>query len=98
MFTFENVYKAYRACRQHKTNTLNALKFEQNLLENLWDLTYDLQNRKYKIGQSICFLTHSPKLREVFAADFRDRVVHHLLIHAIEPYLKNEKLIVKNEK
>jgi len=98
MFTFENVYKAYRACRQHKTNTLNALKFEQNLLENLWDLTYDLQNRKYKIGQSIYFLTHSPKLREVFAADFRDRVVHHLLIHAIEPYLKNEKLIVKNEK
>ncbi len=86
LFTFENVYKAYRACRKHKTNTLNVLKFEQNLLENLWDLTYDLQNRSYKIGQFICFLTHSPKLREVFAADFRDRVVHHLLIYAIEPY------------
>ena len=86
LFTFKNVYRAYKACRKHKTNTLNALKFEQNLLENLWDLVYDLQNRSYKIGQSICFLTHSPKLREVFAADFRDRVVHHLLINAIEPY------------
>lgn len=86
MFTLKNVYQAYRDCRKHKTNTLNALKFEQNLLENLWDLTYDLQNRTYKIGTSICFLTHSPKLREVFAADFRDRVVHHLLINAIEPY------------
>jgi len=86
LFTFQNIYKAYKACRKHKTNTLNVLKFEQNLLENLWDLTHDLQNRTYKIGQSICFLTHSPKLREVFAADFRDRVVHHLLIDAIEPY------------
>ncbi|MBU1684613.1 RNA-directed DNA polymerase [Patescibacteria group bacterium] len=86
MFTFKNVYQAYKDCRKYKTNTLNALKFEQNLLENLWDLVYDLQNRSYKIGTSICFLTHSPKLREVFAADFRDRVVHHLLINAIEPY------------
>ena len=86
LFTFQNVYKAYKACRKQKTNTFNVLKFEQNLLENLWDLTHDLQNRTYKIGQSICFLTHSPKLREVFAADFRDRVVHHLLINAIEPY------------
>jgi len=86
LFTFQNVYKAYKACRKHKTNTINVLKFEQNLLENLWDLVYDLQNRTYKIGHSICFLTHSPKLREVFAADFRDRVVHHLLIDAIEPY------------
>jgi retron-type reverse transcriptase len=86
MFTFQNVYNAYRACRKHKTNTVNVLKFEQNLLENLWDLVYELQQRRYRVGRSICFLTHSPKLREVFAADFRDRVVHHLLINAIEPY------------
>lgn len=85
MFIFQNIYKAYIACRKNKRNTINALKFEQNLIENLWDLTHSLQKRSYKIGKSICFLTTSPKLREVFAADFRDRVVHHLLIDAIEP-------------
>lgn len=90
MFTFANVYQAYRDCRKHKTNTINALKFEHNLLENLWNLVYELQNRSYRIGQSICFLTHSPKLREVFAADFRDRVVHHLLINQIEAFYERK--------
>jgi len=90
MFTFQNIYKAYKKCRKNKSNTLNVLKFEQNLLENLWQLVYDLQRREYKIGKSICFLTHSPKLREVFAADFRDRIVHHLLIDMIDPFYEKK--------
>ena len=84
MFTFQNIYNAYLQCRRGKRNTINALKFEQNLIENLWDLTDALQNRRYEIGASICFLTTSPKLREVFAADFRDRIVHHILVGELE--------------
>ena len=85
MFTFQNIYKAYLQCRQHKRTTHNALKFEHNLVENLWELTHALQQRTYRPGRSICFLARSPKLREVFAADFRDRIVHHLLVGALEP-------------
>ena len=84
MFTFQNIYKAYLACRKNKRNTINALQFEHNLIENLWDLSHALQDRSYKVGTSICFLASSPKLREVFAADFKDRVVHHVLIANIE--------------
>lgn len=84
MFTFENIYKAYKQCRKNKTNTMNVLKFEHNLLENLWGLTHALQNRSYSIGKSTCFLASSPKLREIFAAEFKDRIVHHVLISAIE--------------
>ncbi len=86
MFTFQNAYNTYKKCRKNKTNTINVLKFEQNLLDNLWQLTEDLQSRRYTVGKSICFLTHSPKLREVFAADFRDRIVHHLFVEAIEEF------------
>ncbi len=85
MFTFKNIYSAYLQCRKHKRNTINALEFEQNLLENLYDLHYELQNKTYHIGTSLCFLTSSPKLREVFASNFRDRVVHHLLVNILEP-------------
>ena len=92
MFTFQNIYKAYLQCRKHKRNTINALQFEQNLIENLWDLTHALQNRTYKPTTSICFLTSSPKLREVFAADFKDRVVHHVLVNAMEE--KHEKMFI----
>ena len=36
---------------------------------------------------STCFIIHDPKMREVFAAQFRDRVVHHLLYNYIAPLL-----------
>jgi len=84
MFTFQNIYSAYLECRKNKRNTHNALAFEMDLLQNLWQLHDALNSRAYQIGQSICFLTTSPKLREVFAADFRDRVVHHILVRELE--------------
>jgi len=34
---------------------------------------------------SICFNADKPVKREVFAADFRDRVVHHLIYSYISP-------------
>ncbi|MBC8236663.1 MAG: group II intron reverse transcriptase domain-containing protein [Helicobacteraceae bacterium] len=86
MFSFANIYRAYIACRKNKRNTINQLDYEQNLLENLWNLQSELSQKTYKIGRSLCFLTSSPKLREVFAADFRDRVVHHLLVQELEPF------------
>ncbi len=48
-------------------------------------LEQELNNRLYSPGQSICFVVTSPKPREVFAADFRDRIVHHLLVNHLEP-------------
>jgi hypothetical protein len=37
----------------------------------------------YRPGKSICFVITRPKYREVWAAEFRDRVVHHLLYNQI---------------
>src|SRR6185436_4131704 len=39
----------------------------------------------YQPGPSICFVVTRPKPREVWAAAFRDRVVHHLLYNKIGP-------------
>jgi len=33
---------------------------------------------------AVCFFVQRPKLREIFAADFRDRVVHHVLVGFLE--------------
>lgn len=86
MFDFKNIYKCYLECRKNKRNSSNQLEFESNLMTNLWQLKYDLDSREYKIGNSICFLRNSPKLREVFASNFRDRVVHHILVRELEKY------------
>ena len=90
MFTYEEIYKAYVRCRKGKRNTHNALKFEQNLCENLCDLETLLNSRTYTPKRSVCFLTTSPKLREVFAADFSDRVVHHLMVPVLEEMFESK--------
>lgn len=84
-FTFENLYRAYLECRKRKTRTLNHLAFAENLEENLLDLEKKLQDRTYRPGRSIAFVVQRPKIREIFAADFRDRVVHHLLYNYLSP-------------
>ena len=43
---------------------------------------------------SICFYFEKPKLREVIAADFKDRVVHRLLVDILEP--EYEKSFIKD--
>jgi len=86
LFSLENLYKAYRECRRRKRNTYNALVFEANLEENLWNLHVELNSGRYTPGRFLAFLVKKPKRREIFAADFRDRVVHHLLVSHLEPY------------
>ena len=84
-FTFPELYKAYTDCRKRKRNTINALKFEVNLESNLEELLISLNNKTYKPTRSVCFSITDPKPREVFAADFKDRVIHHLLYNHLNP-------------
>ena len=84
-FNFQNLYKAYLDCRKHKRKTYHALKFEINFESELLKLEQELQQHTYKPGRSICFVVEEPTLREVFAATFRDRVIHHLLYNFLEP-------------
>lgn len=85
--TFEKLFKAYLDCRKHKRSTINALMFEYNLEQNLLKLYEDLISGEYEIGKSICFIVLYPKPREVWAADFRDRIVHHLIYNEIKDRL-----------
>lgn len=83
--TFEALVSAYLDCRRHKSNTDSVQVFERHLERNLCDLFDELKAGTYRPGRSICFVITHPKPREVWAADFRDRVVHHLLYNHIAP-------------
>jgi hypothetical protein len=82
--SLENLYRQYYRCRRNKRNTVNALRFEAEQEKHLIDLQEALAERRYHPGRSVCFFATRPKLREIFAADFRDRVVHHLLVDYLE--------------
>jgi len=84
IFTFENIYRNYLRCRSNKRNTVNALRFELNATDNLLCLERELKQHSYHPSRSILFATTKPKVREIFAANFRDRVVHHVLVDQLE--------------
>lgn len=73
-----DLHQAYFDARRHKRKKSYQVRFEKNMEQNLRELAYELFTRTYKAQPSTCFIIEDPKKREVFAADFRDRVVHHL--------------------
>jgi len=85
MLTYKQLYGSYLKCRKNKRNTINQLAFEIDAEQNLLRLEEELNARTYRPSRSICFVVDRPKLREIFAADFRDRVVHHVLVDHLEP-------------
>ncbi len=83
--TFEEVVQAYFNCRRNKRLSNYALDFEFNLEQNLFELYQELLEGRYQIGRSIAFVVEQPKIREIWAATFRDRIVHHIIYNRLAP-------------
>jgi len=84
-----DLFEAYYDARKHKKNKATALAFEINYESKLFALHEELINGTYTISPSICFIIRDPVQREVFAADFRDRIVHHLIYRYCYPLFDN---------
>jgi len=84
-FSMADLVQAWLDCRRHKRHSASAQAFEADAERNLCALRAELLAGAYRPGRSICFVVTRPKLREVWAADFRDRIVHHLLYNHIGP-------------
>lgn len=78
--TFEELLNAYQDCKRRKASSDSAIKFDMDLSLNLFRLWKDLLHSKYQIGKSNVFCIEYPVKREVFAADYRDRIIHHELM------------------
>ena len=79
------LFEAYQACRSNKRSTRNAFAFEVDYETHLLTLCTDINDGSYQPGKSIAFIVNKPVKREIFAADFRDRVVHHLVVSKLNP-------------
>ena len=85
MVTTEGMLKAYYDCRRSKRRTASAIVYEMNYESNLIALRDRINTRTYQPGKSICFVVTRPRYREVFAASFEDRIVHHYIALRLEP-------------
>jgi len=84
LFKFSAIYQAYEKCLRGKRQTRNAQRYQIQLLDNLWQTLWQLQQYQWTLGHAIFFITLKPKVREIHAADFSERVVHHLLVPELE--------------
>jgi len=83
--SFEEVVAGYVDCRRNKRTKAAALEFERNQEAGLFAIYAALTNGTWRPGRSICFVVTRPRPREVWRAEFRDRVVHHILYNRIAP-------------
>ncbi|MDR0332938.1 MAG: RNA-directed DNA polymerase [Dysgonamonadaceae bacterium] len=82
-----DLFQAYYDARRNKRNTWNQLRFEINYESELFLLAEEISERRYDLRPSIAFVINEPVKREILAADFRDRVVHHLIFNYTNPEL-----------
>ena len=82
---YQSVVEAYRDCLCGKMSSPQAVEYMQIAWADLPCLAWELWTGTYKPTTSTCFLVKYPKLREVFAANFRDRIVHHWICLRLEP-------------
>lgn len=85
VYDFESLHTAYLRARKGKREHKEVLLFSQNLETNLIELQNELIWGTYKTGEYRKFFVYEPKQRLVAALPFRDRVVQHSLVAAIEP-------------
>lgn len=89
--TFDELYEAYILCLKNKKKKIGTYSFvNNNLCENLLRLQDELNNRIYVPKQSNCYVITDPALREIYAAQFSDRIVQHFYMKEIEDILEQE--------
>ena len=79
---------AYFDCLRHKLRAKQCNEYRINYEEDLWQLVGEVHDRTYRPGKAFCFIVNRPRVREIFAAAFRDRIVQHWITLRIEPLLE----------
>lgn len=82
---YDALHAAYKRAALGKRYQAETLRFSERIEENLIDIQNSLQWKMYQPQPLREFTIREPKERLISAPTFRDRVVHHALVAAIEP-------------
>jgi RNA-directed DNA polymerase len=91
-----SMFYAYEKCLIGKRSSPQAIEYMQSAYVDIWRLAEEAYTFSYKPSTSTCFMVTFPKLREVFAADFRDRVIHHWICLRLNPLFEERCIALGN--
>jgi len=78
--------EAYSDARKGKLGTRDAQSYDITRYVQNTKLWREIADGVYHPSPGIAFIVEHPVIREIFAAPFRDRVVHHFLFNMVEPW------------
>ena len=82
---FDSIVEAFEDCVRQKRSSKDCLTFSgvyESELVRLWN---ELSKGVYQPGRSSCFVVKWPVYREIIAANFADRVIHHWWTQRVNP-------------
>jgi retron-type reverse transcriptase len=85
MISFESLVAAAQAAARGKRYRPGAARFFFHLEPELLRLQRELTTKSYQPGRYRVFTVYEGKKRQISAAPFRDRFVHHALTRVLEP-------------
>lgn len=89
IYDFDNLYRAYLASRRSKRSTREVIQFEMNAGPNLCQMQQELCDGNYQLSGYYHFTIHDPKVREIYALHYRDRILQHSLCdNVLAPYFE----------
>jgi retron-type reverse transcriptase len=83
IITIANLLQVWRQFLLGKSKRNDVVIFQAHLMNNLFDIYEDLDNKTYRHGPYVAFNVADPKPRRIHKATVRDRVIHHLLYQAL---------------
>jgi retron-type reverse transcriptase len=81
-----NLLLALAEFSRGKKNKKDVPEFKLKLMDNLFDLHYDLENKTYTHGIYEAFNVFEPKKRNIHKASVRDRVLHRAVYRILYPF------------
>ncbi len=91
--SFEALLEAAEQARTGKRFRPAVAAFDFHLEHELLKLQDELSTLTYRPGGYRSFFIYEPKKRQISAAPYRDRVVHHTLVNVLEPIFERTFIV-----
>lgn len=86
--SFENMYRAFVLSRKHRRFNKEIIEFSLNSEERIRETIASIKNKTWIPGKPLSFMVYDPKLRQIVAPPFVDRIVHHAFVLSVNEYFE----------
>ena len=94
VFTYDALYRAHLKGRLCKRDKKPLVRFEMNMISNIYELYRKLRTGTYKFGKYNSFVVYEPKRREIQTLHYSGRIVQRVLCdEVLMPYFPKRAIL-----